>query len=85
MTTRRGTLDVKLHVLVAAVTAAERKLPMPSTADLVEQIGGTAHGISMAVAGLERKGILARLDNGGRRRVLIRATGAATAETRKEA
>jgi len=78
----RHALDVKLRVLVAAVTAAERGEPMPTTAELLEQIGGAPNGIAMAVSALERKGLVKRLNQqGNRMRLMICATGAATAET----
>ena len=68
------------HVLVAAVTAAERGEPMPTTAELAERIGCAPHEIAMAVTALERAGILKRLSRPGtRRRLLVVQTGAATA------
>jgi DNA-binding MarR family transcriptional regulator len=71
---------VQLNVLVAAVTAAERGAPMPITAALAERLGCAPHAIAMAVASLERAGILKRLSKPGtRRRVLVVQTGAATA------
>jgi len=81
--TKRGRLAVKLHVLVAAVTAAERKDPMPTTAELSKTIGCAPHGISMAVSDLETRGLIRRLnakDSGGRLRLMICSTGSATAE-----
>lgn len=78
--TKRGTHNVPFHVLVAAVTAAERREPMPSTTELAEAIGCVPHGITMAVKRLERAGVLKRINDGGRRRLMVVRTGAATAE-----
>lgn len=76
----RRTHNAPFHVLVAAVTAAERGEPMPSTAELARRIGCVAHGVAMAVARLEDAGVLKRLHEvGGRRRLLIVQTGRATA------
>ena len=73
--------NVPLHVLVEVVTAAERGEPLPSTADLAAQIGGVEHGIAMAIARLERAGVVRRLNTRGKaRRLLVVRTGAATAE-----
>mgnify|MGYP000349515324 CR=1 FL=1 len=71
----------KLKVLVAAVTAAERGEPMPTVAELKDRIGCVEHGVSMALLDLERRGVIERIGTrGGRLRVLIKDTGAATAE-----
>jgi DNA-binding MarR family transcriptional regulator len=75
-----GRHHAPLHVLVAAVTAAERGEPMRSTHDLADEIGCVAHGIAMAVLRLERAGVVRRIQKNGRRRLLIVRTGAATAE-----
>lgn len=77
----RGTHNVREHVLVAAVTAAERGEQMPTTATLAAEIGCQPHGITMAVISLEKRGAIKRINDGGRRRLLICRTGAATAET----
>lgn len=80
---RRGEHNATLHVLVAAVTAAERKRPMPTTEALAAEIGCVRHGVSMALAYLERVGVIKRLNGPearGRVRVMICATGAATGE-----
>ena len=71
--------NTPFHVLVAAVTAAERGDPMPSTDDLAAQIGCVPHGVAMAVARLEKAGVLKRVNAKGRRRLVIVRTGAATA------
>lgn len=74
-------IDVKLHVLVAAVTAAERNEPMPTTAEILQNVGGAPNSVAMAVVDLERRGIVKRLHKPRTRmRLLICATGAATAE-----
>ena len=82
--TDKPALNTKLHVLVAAVTAAERGEPMPRTDELAGRIGCAPHGVAMAVSHLERQGILKRLHAPGRpfarRRLMVVATGAATAE-----
>jgi DNA-binding MarR family transcriptional regulator len=76
----RRALNTPLHVLVAAVTAAERGEQMPPTADLADAIGCAPHGVAMAVKRLEAAGVVRRLsDKGSRRRLLIVRTGAATA------
>jgi DNA-binding MarR family transcriptional regulator len=77
---RRGQHNAALHVLVAAVTAAERRQPMPSNSALAAEIGCARHGVTMAVAGLERRGVLRRIGDGGKRRIMVVKTGAATAE-----
>lgn len=80
MAGRKGQHNAALHVLVAAVTAAERREPMPSNSCLAEQIGCARHGVTMAVAGLEKRGLLRRIGIDGKRRILVVKTGAATAE-----
>ena len=73
--------NTPLHVLVAAVTAAERGQPMPGTDELAASIGCVPHGVAMAVARLEKAGVLKRLNGRGKaRRLLVVRTGAATAE-----
>ena len=85
MAARARALDTKLRILVAAVTAAERKEPMPSTSELVAEIGCVRHAVPMAVNDLEKRGILRRLHGAGdRMRLMICATGAATAEAERE-
>lgn len=81
MAANQGQHNAPLHVLVAAVTAAERGEPMPTHAQLAEDIGCVPHNVTMALAGLERRGVLQRVPApGGRKRVLIARTGAMTAE-----
>lgn len=75
-----GTFDVKLHVLVAAVTCAERGQPLPLLADMARAIGCPRHNVSMALTDLERRGVVLRLSARGRRaRLRILATGKETA------
>lgn len=77
----RYNLNTPFHILVAAVTAAERGDPMPLSADLAVEIGCKEHGVAMAVARLEKAGVLKSLGvKGQRRRLLVVKTGAATAE-----
>jgi len=80
MAANQGRHNVPLHVLVATVTAAERGLTMPTAAALAAQIGGVAHGVTMAFASLERRGVLQRIGGNGKKRILIVGTGAMTAE-----
>jgi len=80
MARNQGTHNAPLHVLVAAVTAAERGLAMPTAVALAEQIGCVSHGVTMAFASLERRGVLRRIGRIGRKRILIVGTGAMTAE-----
>lgn len=75
MAAGQGRHNAPLHVLVAAVTAAERGLPMPRRADLAAEIGCVEHGVTMAMASLERRGVLRRIGD----RVRIERTGATTA------
>lgn len=73
-------LHTRAHVLVAAVTAAERGEPMPPTSELAAEIGCAPHGVAMAIAHLEAAGVVKRLsESHSRRRLLIVKTGAATA------
>jgi hypothetical protein len=71
-------LRANLHVLVAAVTAAERGEPMPPNTELHARIGGAPNGPAMALLHLERAGIIERHGRGRTRRVVIKATGAST-------
>lgn len=80
MASWQGKHNTPLHVLVAAVTAAERDEPMPSQAELAAQIGCVPHGVAMAMGRLERAGVLKRVGDAGKKRVLVVRTGAMTAE-----
>lgn len=84
MASQQGKHNAPLHVLVAAVTAAERNEPMPTRAELAADIGCVEHGVTMALAGLERRGVLQRVGGPGRKRVLVVKTGAMTAEAEGE-
>lgn len=78
---KRNDRSITHHVLIAAVTAAERGDAMPTVTDMAGQIGCRTQNISMAMLHLERKGLIRRLGSPGRRqRVLVVPTGAATAE-----
>lgn len=50
-----------LHVLVAAVTAAERNQAMPAREALASDIGCAPHQVSASLASLERRGIIERV------------------------
>jgi DNA-binding MarR family transcriptional regulator len=74
-----------LHVLVAAVTAAERDEPMPKRDDLASEIGCAPAAVSMALASLEGRGVIERIGGakpGRPPRVRVVRTGAATKEVR---
>lgn len=73
--------NISLRLLVAAVTAAERGEPMPSTAELMAALKCGSSSIGMGFARLERAEVLRNVASGkGRRRVLVVGTGALTAE-----
>ena len=83
---KRNERAIKEHVLVAAVTAAERGDLMPATTDLAERLKCRPQDVSMAMLHLERKGLVKRLGQPGfRQRVLVVSTGAATAEVPRTA
>jgi DNA-binding MarR family transcriptional regulator len=79
MAANQGQHNAPLHVLVAAVTAAERGEAMPTAVALAQRIGCVSHGVTMAFARLERAGVLQRIGGNGRKRILVVGTGAMTA------
>lgn len=79
----RAKHNTSSRLLVEIVTHAERGEPLPRTTDLAARLGCRAQNISMAMAHLERSGVirvLSQTANGRLKRVRVVETGAVTGE-----